>query len=277
MHYQTDITSPYARNMCGYLIKSFENIKINDRNLRQAFSAVKAWDYSFDAYSQAPAIYSAFFKHLLKNIFSDEMDRELLNEYLHVANVPYRVIERIMPDSTNILFDDRQTQKTETREMILRKSFSDAVSELEEKHGKDIAEWQWGRLHNVEFKHLFSSPGSIINSVVNIGPFGIGGDGTTVMNGEYSLRDYHGPVKAMQTEEFKNILGPSMRFIYDFSKPDEYFFVMPGGESGNPFSPHYKDMTISWLRGSYYKMRTDETSIRSNNIKLVLTPAQGEN
>ncbi|NUN08490.1 MAG: penicillin acylase family protein [Ignavibacteriaceae bacterium] len=273
--YQIDITSPYAAKMTRYLLRSFEKVKVNDRHLQEALSLLKTWDYSFDAFSQVPAIYSAFFRQLLKKTFADEMDASLLNEYFHVANVPYRVMERIIADSTNILFDDRSTEKYETREMILRESLSDALTELEKKHGKDMSKWQWGRIHKVELKHLFSSPGSIVNTVLNIGPYGTGGDGTTVMNGEYSFREYSGPVKSMQTEDFKNILGPSMRLIYDFANPDEFHFVMPGGQSGNPFSTHYKDMTINWVKGGYFKIKTDINSIKQNKALLILSPEAG--
>ncbi len=272
MEYQIDITSPYARYLTGYLIKSFDNVKVNDKNLSAAISLLRNWDFSFDAYSQTPSIYSVFFKHLRKNIFADEMDKQLYNEYMYVANVPYRVVERIISDSANVLFDDRRTEKIETRETVLRKSLSDAVIELENKHGKDMSNWQWGMLHNVEFRHMFSSPGSIVNTFLNIGPYGIGGDGTTVMNGEYTMREYDGPAEMLRTEEFKNILGPSMRFIFDFARPDEYYFVMPGGESGNPFSTHYRDMTLNWVRGKYYKIRTDPASIKRNEKLLILTP-----
>lgn len=273
MAYQADITSPYAKKITEYLLRSFENVKINDRQLKEALLLLKQWDYSFDAFSQTPSIYAVFLDKFMKNTFADEMDAALLNEYLYVANVPYRVIEGIISDSTNLLFDKRNTGRYETRDMILRESLADALTELEMEHGKNIAKWQWGRIHRVEFKHLFSSPGSVVNTLLNIGPYGVGGDGTTLMNGEYTFREYNGTIKAMQTEKYKNILGPSMRFIYDFSKPDEYYFVMPGGQSGNPFSPHYKDMTTAWLKGHYYRIRTDQASITANKAKLTLSPS----
>lgn len=70
-----------------------------------------------------------------------------------------------------------------------------------------MATWQWGELHQIEFKHFFDGVNPVIDNFVNIGPFPIGGDGTTVFNTEYSF-----------TEPYLNKLGPSMRYIYDFSE-----------------------------------------------------------
>lgn len=70
-------------------------------------------------------------------------------------------------------------------------------------------------------------------------------------------------------DEFENDLGPSMRFIYDFSKPDEFYLVLTTGQSGNIFSDYYSSMTNYWLEGKYFKIRTDELSAKSEKNKLL--------
>jgi penicillin amidase len=64
-------------------------------------------------------------------------------------------------------------------------------------------------------------------SFFNVGPFPIGGDGTTVNNGEYNFN-----------KPYANNLGPSMRFIYDFSDKDNIYIVLPTGQSGHPFGKY---------------------------------------
>jgi len=59
-----------------------------------------------------------------------------------------------------------------------------------------------------------------------------------------------------------------MRYIFDFSKPDEFNMVLTTGQSGNFMSEHYGDMSELWLRGNYVTVRTDEQSIKSDRNKL---------
>ena len=43
-------------------------------------------------------------------------------------------------------WDDKTTKNVvETRDDIIKKSWSEAVSELESKYGSDMTKWSWGR------------------------------------------------------------------------------------------------------------------------------------
>jgi penicillin amidase len=106
----------------------------------------------------------------------------------------------------------------------------------------------------------------LVDNLVNVGPFTIGGDGTTIFNTEYSF-----------TEPYKTKLGPSMRFIYDFSKPDRFLFILPTGQSGHIMSDHYSDMTSEWLEGKYIKLMIDEESIENSGNQLLLLSPQNNN
>ncbi|MFA4923083.1 MAG: penicillin acylase family protein, partial [Ignavibacteriaceae bacterium] len=270
-NYQTDFVSPYAKNITKYILQAFENKKVKDKNLTEALALFKKWDGKLDAYYQAPAIYAVFLTHLLKNTFEDDLGYNLFNEFLFLPNVPYRVVQRILKENTSSIFDDNKTSKIETRDDIIRKSLTDALTELETKLGTDINQWQWGKLHTLTFKHFFSGENKFVDGIVNIGPFGIGGDGTTLFNTEYTFNQYQGNQRAFQHKEYENHLGPSMRFIYDFANPDEFYLVLPTGESGHPLSNHYQDQTQLWLRGKYVKIKTGSASISSLKNKITLT------
>ena len=83
----------------------------------------------------------------------------------------------------------------------------------------------------------------IIDKLVDVGPFEISGDGTTIFNTEYSFR-----------EPFAVKLGPSMRYIYDFANPDIIEIALPVGQSGNFMSEHYSDVTNTYLNGKYHQV-----------------------
>ncbi|MCU0414721.1 MAG: penicillin acylase family protein, partial [Ignavibacteriaceae bacterium] len=90
MTYQEDFLSPYAKQIVPYIIYAFQDAEVKDENLSQALKLLKEWNYEMDKYQQAPAIFLTFFAKLMKNIYLDEMGEDLFNQYVFLANVPYR-------------------------------------------------------------------------------------------------------------------------------------------------------------------------------------------
>jgi len=54
---------------------------------------------------------------------------------------------------------------------------------------------------------------------------------------------------------WRHLAGPSDRQIGDLSNWDNSRFITYTGQSGNPVSPHDRDMAEPWLRGEYVPMR----------------------
>jgi len=101
--YQNDFVSPYAEKITKNILDSFKGVKITDKNLQLSLRLFKNWNYEMNEFSQVPTIYSVFYKHLLKNIYSDEMGEDLFNEFVFVANVPYRNVLRILEQGSSWL------------------------------------------------------------------------------------------------------------------------------------------------------------------------------
>ncbi|MEJ2506914.1 MAG: penicillin acylase family protein, partial [Ignavibacteriaceae bacterium] len=68
---------------------------------------------------------------------------------------------------------------------------------------------------------------------------------------------------------FENVLGPSMRYLYDFSEPDEFYLILTTGQSGNVMSNHYSDQSLMWLNGRYMKISTNDETIKAPPNKLL--------
>jgi penicillin amidase len=54
---------------------------------------------------------------------------------------------------------------------------------------------------------------------------------------------------------FTVVVGPCYRQIVDLGEPDASRWIIAGGVSGDPRSPHYADQIEPWLRGEYRPMR----------------------
>ena len=241
-------------------MEAFKGVNIKDENLKTALTLLRNWNFVMDMKSQTPTIFNEYFMHLMKNIFLDEMGNELFNEYIFVANIPYRKISELLNNSDSDWWDNINTDKRESQNEVIRNSLVDALTSLEIKLGKDIALWQWMDLHSVTFKHLFAKNTPILEKILNIGPFPISGDGTTLFNTEYSFSNFN---------SYENILGPALRFIFDFAKPDEVNIILPTGEAGYFMSKHYNDMTKYWLNGEYLKININTSDIENRNYNLL--------
>ena len=259
MKYQMDITSPYAKEILPYVISAFKDINIKDNNLKLALELFSEWNFSMGKFSQVPSIFNVFLYHLMRNIFEDEMGKNLFEQYVFIANVPYKTVTKLLKENNSPWFDNVTTGKIETRDDIIRESLSDALTYLENRYGTDAADWQWGELHKLINKHILHGALPILDRFFDVGPFYVGGDGTTLFNTEYSFND-----------PYETTLGQSMRYLFDFSVPNEFYIILPTGQSGNILSDHYKDMSDMWLTGGYLKINTDESYIRNSDYDLLI-------
>ena len=60
--------------------------------------------------------------------------------------------------------------------------------------------------------------------------------------------------KLDSTGFYKVTAGPSTRRVIDFSDVESGLSIIPTGQSGNVFSPYYKDQAQKYLKGNFIKM-----------------------
>lgn len=60
-----------------------------------------------------------------------------------------------------------------------------------------------------------------------------------------------------------------MRIVLDFAEVEGAESVLPTGQSGNLFSPWYKDQTEMYATGGYRPMLMEKERIQSSRLKLV--------
>jgi penicillin amidase len=137
------------------------------------------------------------------------------------------------------------------------------VRRLRADHGEDPAAWAWGRLRTLTLRHSMGRKGWLAR-VFNVGPVPHGGD-TDTINQAAAL-----PLEPLAVTD--NIA--SARIVVDVGAWQNSRFVLPGGQSGNPFSPHYADLFPLWLRGDGVPIAWTPEEVRAAAVEtLVLTPA----
>ena len=116
----------------------------------------------------------------------------------------------------------------------------------------------------IEHIPVGDNPPESLNVIVEVP---IGGDSTTIDVGHYLIRD---PLRP-----FASTHGPTYRAIYDLGDLNRSRFVAATGQSGNPLSGHYRDLTTLWARGETVPMTLRREIYRENALgRLTLEPSR---
>jgi penicillin amidase len=77
---------------------------------------------------------------------------------------------------------------------------------------------------------------------MNVGPAPKSGDGDVVGVDHYRAKDFRAQIAA------------SFRMVLDVGHWDDSLAVNAPGQSGDPSSPHYRDLFPLWLEGKYFPL-----------------------
>ncbi len=112
------------------------------------------------------------------------------------------------------------------------------VRRLEKIYGLDATRWGWGRVRLLTLRHPIGGR-KPLDRIFNLGPIPWGGDSTTIGAAGVSPLDPTGNPRVIA----------SLRAVIAVGAWENCRFILPGGQSGNPFSPHYADQLPLWQRG----------------------------
>jgi penicillin amidase len=99
-------------------------------------------------------------------------------------------------------------------------------------------------------------------SLLNVGPFPLGGDFNTVAAASYN-------------KSFTVTSGPSYRELIDVGRWDNSLVVNTPGQSGDPYDPHYRDLAPLWVNGQYFPMLFSFSLIKkAAELQICLVPSR---
>ena len=126
---------------------------------------------------------------------------------------------------------------------LLLPALREALAVLRREVGPDPAAWTWGRLHRVAFQHEMTRlPG--VGRLWKPTTISAPGDGYSINQSDLSPHFPPDPATIIA----------SCRLIVDVGAWDESLAALPGGQSGHPASPHYRDRLAEWREGRYFPL-----------------------
>lgn len=143
------------------------------------------------------------------------------------------------------------------------KSLDAAVRQLRRRYGDAPERWKWGSIRRLALKHPLGR-NRALGAVFNLPTIPFGGDTNTVSQAGVDPRDPAG----------SPLVCASIRMTLDVGNWDENSFAMPGGQSGNPLSPHYADQFRPWKQGSGITIPWSQEAVERVTVStLRLDPA----
>ncbi|MCE7736400.1 MAG: penicillin acylase family protein [Candidatus Heimdallarchaeota archaeon] len=248
---QMDTFSLSAKDHLPYFLE----ITPTDSFEQRCLEYVQVWDMRYSAESTAALIYEVWNYTLSEMLLADKIGEDVFSR-----NHFWFSILPLLKFPSNLWFDRGSNSNIENRRAVIGDAFHKTVVDLKEKLGENVDEWKWGDLHQLQFNHpmgsAFPDP-----SLLNRGPFDIGGSGSTI-----NAAFYYYP-----TTEFNLTVGPTYRQIIDLDDFNNSKFIVIPGQSGNQFNNHYADMIDPWLKGKLHPLLIDrEKIIENKEMSLVL-------
>ena len=207
-----------------------------------AKAQLEGFDGTMAADRAAPLIFWAWSRQLTQAIFADELVG--LSEPSLGSRSFRDALEVVLERNDAWWCDDKATPQPETCAQRNDLAFTRALEELQARYGKDVSRWQWGQAHQMRAEHR---PFSRVKALAPLFEqrVGVGGDTYTVNVSRVVLRpDRNGDL-------YFNDHGPSLRAVYDLGDPAQSRAMHSSGQSGLPWSDHFRDFLGPWSRVEY--------------------------
>ena len=261
----SDVRLPGAAKAVALALRAARARSGSSQDLAEAERILSSWDLSVTAESRGALLYEVYYEKLMESVFRDELGPALYEEFSRTSILAWNAMDRVIGQGDSLFLENMSTGRKEPLEDVAARSLLEAMSFLRDRLGEARSTWAWGTVHQVAFRHPFGQKW-YLRGWFDIGPYGAPGDGRTVFMERFQ------PGKGYSVE-----VGPSMRQVVPLGFRSMARSVIPTGESGHFFEPHYNDQTLLWYGGRTHPAWTDRGSIEANaesRLRLVPPPAR---
>ena len=222
----------------------------------EAARLLASWDRVVDVDAVGAPLFYSWFYGLRARIAADEWEGGGEPWAIFPLEAMLRTLEE--PDSSPWV-DDVRTPERETLEELEDLAMEEAWRVTEAA--------TWGELHRERHAHpLGRIPwlGRLLG--LDVGPYPEGGGPNTVRPDDY--RVWNALDEGSWTPPWTSEYGPSERFVADVRRSGiSGAFLVPTGQSGNPFSRHYRDMNGRWRGGDLVPVPLDPEAARARSVR----------
>ena len=246
---QMDVFSVQAEALVPLLTLAEGSNQLEKRIVRE----LETWNLRIEVDSFPAAAYEVMRLHLLDLVFGDKLGSlagaykgKSLNAIFSASTFAGKAslcLVNLLEQDESWWFRDAATGATRTRDELLRVALKRTADTLYDLIGKDPRKWAWGKVHQIEFPHLFGR-NRFMRTMFNRGQYPISGDEQTVWMTAQNLELPFGLVTTTAT----------YRQVLDVGDWDRSTAILSTGQSGQPTSEHYADHFELWRDGEQHAM-----------------------
>ncbi|MEO7454820.1 MAG: penicillin acylase family protein, partial [Gemmatimonadaceae bacterium] len=231
-----------------------KSTSVNLDLLAQARALLVEWDRRYTKDNRRAVLFEEAMR-MLANRTWDELAVEP-SSARRVATPSSAVLAELLSDPTSPWWDDRSTTEVETRDDILAASLVAALQSVRSRYGDPSSDkWRWDHVRFENVNHLLRIPAlSALEIPVQGGP------------------------GALNPSSGAGTHGSSWRMVVQLGAEIEAWATYPGGQSGNPISPRYRDRLPLWTNGQLEPLRIPHAAAdlgaAQRSAELTLTPAR---
>jgi len=256
MALQTDSHSAQSARLTALLAP----LTSNDPALSQALFLLKNWDHDETVGSAAAAIYEVWATKHLSPTTVFMVTPAAARPFVGSGSLDAVITYLEHPDSA------LGADPAAARDALLLASLKEALGELQSEMGPDMAGWSWGRLHHATFEPavgVLAEPA--LKAQMSMGPLELPGSASSPRAATYRVWD------------FAVTSGASVRMVLDVGHWDNSVAINSPGQSGDPFSPHYRDLFPLWAAGDYVPLFFSRAAVEraAETVLTVLPAAKG--
>ncbi len=220
----------------------------------RARDLLTGWDFVLDQDSVEAGIYAMWQRRLLANAREVVVPAPIAKAVGVNIVSTRKVIDRLLSPDGRFGADP-----VAGRDALVATSLDEAIEELTRRFGADMRSWKYGQdsYHHALISHpLSDAVNAGTRARLSVGPLPRGGDGNTVS--ATGGADNQGG-------------GGSLKIVADTDDWDNSVALNTPGQSGDPDSPHYRDLFALWARGQYFPLaysRARVESVRESTTRL---------
>lgn len=257
---QLDAISERARTFLPYFLGAARSVLgqrtgasgLDTAALASAARILAGWDTSYARDDRRAVLFEAAMRQLVSRTW-DELAAARGGARAPVPSGA--VLAELCADSASVWWDDRRTPGREHRDDILAASLAAALADTRARRGSDLGEaWRWDRVQRTNIHHLLHIPSL---SALGLPPPG----------GPHTISPSAGD----------GIFGSSWRMVVELGPEVRAWGTYPGGQSGDPANPQYRDRIPGWVAGTldtlYFPRSAAAMDAAHTAARLVLTRA----
>ncbi|MGA8088216.1 MAG: penicillin acylase family protein [Terracidiphilus sp.] len=234
---QTDIYSEMDQEMGHRLATAIDHAPNADDELRKASDLLRNWDGRLTVDSAAASLVTQTRYTLRRMILEPKLGKEDAENY-QWSESNFAIEEIVMnakPDWLPPNYKDWDAFLADAVDRAMKEGKAPA----------DVSTWNYGSWHVVDIEHPLSSFLPYISRIAGTGEQPLSGDTITV-------------------KQVGRSFGPSQRFTMDWSNIDGSTEDIVLGESGNPYSPYFRDQWNDYYNGRTFALPFTPAAVSAN-------------